>query len=309
MKRGKKYKKLLCLLAIIVLCLSGCSSNNQENVSDDYSSEDTIHEENEQENTGDVEEMERENTGEIEEMEQENPGDMEEIVIEENAEQEIARPEDLTERENGFLVVIDAGHQAKGNYDKEPVGPGASEKKAKVSSGTSGCVSGLNEFELNLMVAKKLQTELENRGYQVIMVRTTHEVDISNSERAAVANKADADAFIRIHANGSENSSVNGSMTICQTPDNPYNGSLYGESKALATCVLDEMVKATGARKEYVWETDSMSGINWCQVPATIVEMGYMSNPEEDAKLATEEYQYKIAEGIANGIDLYLLSE
>ena len=105
MKRGKKYKKLLCLLAIIVLCLSGCSSNNQENVSDDYSSEDTIHEENEQENTGDVEEMERENTGEIEEMEQENPGDMEEIVIEENAEQEIARPEDLTERENGFLVV------------------------------------------------------------------------------------------------------------------------------------------------------------------------------------------------------------
>ena len=298
MKRGKKYKKLLCLLVIIVLCLNGCSSNNQEKVSEDHLSDYTIYEENEQENTGDVEEMEQENTG-----------DIEGIVIGENAEEEIVRSEDLTERENGFLVVIDAGHQAKGNYDKEPVGPGASEKKAKVSSGTSGCVSGLNEFELNLMVAKKLQTELENRGYQVIMVRTTHEVDISNSERAAVANKADADAFIRIHANGSENSSVNGSMTICQTPDNPYNGSLYGESKALATCVLDEMVKATGARKEYVWETDSMSGINWCQVPATIVEMGYMSNPEEDAKLATEEYQYKIAEGIANGIDLYLLSE
>ena len=203
------------------------------------------------------------------------------------------------------LICIDAGHQQRGDSALEPIGPGAAISKPKVASGTSGAATGRPEYQLTLEVALKLQQELTQRGYDVLMIRTTHDVNISNSARAAIANDAHADAFIRIHANSSTNASVNGVITICQTPGNAYCGAYYSQCRKLSEQILSHFTAACGCRNGGIWETDTMSGINWCSVPVTILEMGYMSNPSEDRLMSDAAYQAKMVQGIANGVDAY----
>ena len=206
---------------------------------------------------------------------------------------------------SGHIVCIDAGHQQRADMKKEPIGPEATKKKPRVDGGTTGKYTGVTEYQLNLDIALKVQQELENRGYTVVMTRTTNDVNISNSERSIIANEAKAEAFVRIHADGSDDSKVHGASAVCQTKDNPYNGNLYESSRKLSDCVLDGLVTSTGCKKRQVIEVDSMSGINWSQVPTTIIEVGYLSNKDEEAKLVTDDYQQLIAKGIADGLDNY----
>lgn len=217
-------------------------------------------------------------------------------------EKETAVPTDAQDK-NNRIVAIDAGHQSRGNSEKEPVGPGAAAMKAKVAGGTRGVATGKPEYELTLEISIKLKQELEGRGYTVVMIRETNDVNISNAERAEIANKSGATAFIRIHADGSENSSVSGATTLCPTAQNPYCSAIYNDSRRLSEAVLNNLCQNTGCKKRYVSEVDNMSGINWCQIPVSIVEVGFMTNAGEDMLLSTEEYQWKVAEGIADGVD------
>lgn len=202
-------------------------------------------------------------------------------------------------------VVIDPGHSGVVASGTEPLGPGSSQQKAKDASGTQGTTTRVPEYRLTLEVSQKLKKELEKRGYEVLLTRSDHKTAISCRQRAMVANKAKADAYVRIHANGSSSSSAQGAMTICTTANSPYTSGMYKKNRKLSEDILDAYVKRTGAAREYIWETDSMSGNNWSQVPTTILEMGYMTNPQEDVKMQTDSYQKKMVRGIADGIDRF----
>lgn len=115
---------------------------------------------------------------------------------------------------NKKTIVIDPGHQTRGDSTKEPIGPGATETKAKVTTGATGVSTKQKESELALKVALLLEKALKEEGYNVIMTRTTNNVNISNKERAMIANNADADAFLRIHADSYSDSNVNRNINI-----------------------------------------------------------------------------------------------
>ena len=202
-------------------------------------------------------------------------------------------------------IVIDPGHQLKQDSAQEPIAPGASETKKRVTSGTEGRFTKVPEYKVTLEVSKQLKKELEKKGYEVILTREKHAVNISNIERAQVANKANADAFIRIHCNGVDNASVHGALTLCPTKNSPYCKAIAKDSYSLSKDILDEMTEATGAANRGVTRTDTMSGINWSKVPVTIVEMGYMTNKKEDENLVSPEYQAKIVKGIVAGVEKY----
>lgn len=202
-------------------------------------------------------------------------------------------------------IAIDPGHQQRGDSSTEPVGPGASTRKAKVAGGATGVSTGTPEYKLTLKVAKKLRKELESRGYEVVMIRTSNNVNISNKKRAQIANKSGADICIRIHADGSSSSAARGASVLYPSEKNPYVGRLSKSSKRLSGCLIKNYCRATGIRNRGLSLRDDLTGTNWSTIPVSLIELGFLSNPSEDRMMQKAGVQKKMAKGIADGVDAY----
>ena len=213
-------------------------------------------------------------------------------------------------QENNILnknkICIDPGHQAKGNSKTEEIAPGSNQRKAKVADGATGVATRKTEYELTLEIGLKLKKSLKNKGYNVFMVRETNDVNISNKERALMTNKEGCSVYLRLHADSAVNNKTSGASVLTSSPKNPYTKNIQKSSEQLSKAILLEYTKATGFKNRGVLYRDDLTGPNWSTVTNTLIEMGFMSNPEEDKKMASSEFQNIMVTGIINGIERYL---
>ena len=203
----------------------------------------------------------------------------------------------------GRIICLDPGHcvtEEAGKGYREPISPLSDETKPRYLSGTRG--ASLTEEQLNLQVALKLRDALEALGAEVVMTREVSEISLPNTERCRIANESGADVHVHIHADGSESTSANGVSVLIPDGDLLGTPSIVEESARLGQLMVDCVSDATGAKNRGTVPRSDLTGLNFSEIPSVFIEMGFMTNPEEDALLSSGEYQDKIVAGMANSL-------
>jgi N-acetylmuramoyl-L-alanine amidase len=203
---------------------------------------------------------------------------------------------------SGPVVVIDPGHDLRANPQTEPIGPGSATRKIKDGGGTHGVVTGIREADLVLDVSLRLRAILQRAGIRVVMTRTrTARTSMGNVARARIANKSGAALFLRVHADGHPRSAVRGTHTLVPSLRRGWTDDVYRPSRRAAIAVQDELVEALGFPNRGIEERSDFTGFNWSDVPAILVEMGFMTNPVEDRALARPVIRARAALGLCRG--------
>ena len=198
---------------------------------------------------------------------------------------------------SGLVIGVNAGHQKTPNYTQYPTEPGSSKTSAANKSGTRGKFSRTEEYVITLQISLKLEKLLVENGAQVVMIRRSNNVKLTNIQRSTIMNNAGCDLALNLHCNGSGSPDVSGISTYYRAKGNWVN-----ESAMFARELQNGMLAATGAKNEGTHKSYNYMSLNYSTVPALMIEMGYLSSRVEDPLLNTDEYQMKLAQGLLNGI-------
>ena len=202
------------------------------------------------------------------------------------------------------LVCLDPGHgtlPAVGRQT-EPIGPGSSVRKIKDGGGAPG------EAPVALAIALRTRALLQRDGYRVAMTRTGPTYAGGNIARAQFCNMRHAALMVRIHADGSPDSAQHGVKTLVPAFHRGWTDDIYAASLRAARKVQTAVARSTGAKNIGLVLRSDLTGFNWANVPAILVECGFMTNPAEGRLLRTRSYQSKVARGLTAGAEAYLLS-
>ena len=316
-----KYIKIMSMSAFIGIYMGGCSQEQPKKETTSSIKETSENKkidapvEKQQEEQEKKEEPQAVQTNEqVEQKQEEVPAEekKEESTPAQPAEQPVQNNEqkvESNEKQGKFLVVIDPGHQQKANLNLEPIGPGATTQKYKVTDGTTGVVTKKREAVLVLEMAFVLKEKLEAKGIQVLMTRTSQDVDISNKERATLANDHKANLFLRLHADGSENPNQSGFAVLTPAEGSPYTKEIYAESLQISQTIVKKMRENQQVKVNGIKFRDDLSGFNWSKVPGVLLELGFMSNHEEDKKLSDPQYVNSLLQSVTDSVDEYRKSK
>jgi N-acetylmuramoyl-L-alanine amidase len=200
------------------------------------------------------------------------------------------------------LVCLDPGHGTPPAIGRqlEPIGPGSRTTKIKDGGGAPG------EAPVALAIARRARRLLLDRGYRVAMTRTGPTIHLGegngNIARARFCNRRHAALMVRIHADGSTVRSLHGVSTLVPAWHRGWTDDIYARSLRAGRAVQKAVVGSTGALDRGVVQRSDLTGFNWANVPAVLVESGFMSNPTESRRLKTGVYQQRVALGILLGV-------
>ena len=208
----------------------------------------------------------------------------------------------LAEVAAAALICLDPGHGTAPDVGRrlEPIGPGSARLKIKDPGGAAG------EAPVALAIARRTRALLVARGFRVAMTRDGSGYRGGNRERARFCNERGAALMIRIHADGSSDPSADGVSTLVPAFRRGWTDDIHAPSLRAGRLLQRELVAATGARSLGVIERSDLTGFNWADVPAVLVETGFMSNPREAALLRSAAYQQRIGGALARAAELFV---
>jgi N-acetylmuramoyl-L-alanine amidase len=204
------------------------------------------------------------------------------------------------------LVCLDPGHGTPPAIGRqlEPIGPGSRELKIKDGGGAPG------EASVALAIAVRARRLLLARGYRVAMTRTGPTIRLGdgngNVARARFCNRRHAVLMVRIHADGSDDRSLHGVSTLVPAWRRGWTNDIYARSLRAGRALQKAVAQATGAVDRGIVQRSDLTGFNWADVPAVLVETGFMSNPTESRRLKTAAYQQRVATGLTRGVSTFL---
>lgn len=203
------------------------------------------------------------------------------------------------------LICLDPGHGTPPAIGRqtEPIGPGSPVRKIKDGGGASG------EAQVVLAIAQKTRALLVARGYRVAMTRTGPTFRYGsggNIARAQFCNVRHAALMIRIHADGSTSTAAQGFKTLYPAFHRGWTDDIFARSLRAARLIQRGSIRATGAEDLGLVPRGDLTGFNWANVPAVLVETGFMTNPRERRSLESSGYQLRVARGLVAGTTAFI---